>query len=42
MSAGAHLDEITHPGRPELHEVADGVFAYVQPTAPGGSTTPAS
>jgi cyclase len=31
MSTGAHLDEITRPGRPELHEVADGVFAYVQP-----------
>ncbi|MQA08944.1 MAG: MBL fold metallo-hydrolase [Pseudonocardiaceae bacterium] len=23
--------DITHPGRPELQEVADGVFAYVQP-----------
>ena len=31
MSTGTHLDEITRPGRPELHEVADGVFAYVQP-----------
>jgi cyclase len=23
--------EITTPGRPETHEVSDGVFAYVQP-----------
>ena len=32
MSAGHHLvDAITEPGRPETQEVADGVFAYIQP-----------
>ena len=33
MSAGHHhtLDEITVPGRPEVQEIADGVFAYIQP-----------
>jgi cyclase len=32
MSAGYHLvDAITEPGRPETQEVADGVFAYIQP-----------
>ncbi len=25
------MDEITNPGRPEVHEVADGLYAYVQP-----------
>ncbi len=32
MSSGPDgADEITRPGRPELHEVADGIFGYVQP-----------
>ncbi len=32
MSSGTSvLDEITEPGRPQVQEVADGVFAYIQP-----------
>jgi hypothetical protein len=32
MSSGpGHDREITTPGRPETVEVADGVYAYVQP-----------
>ena len=32
MSVGHRLvDEITEPGRPQVQEVADGVFAYIQP-----------
>lgn len=32
-SAAEHADEITTPGRPETVEVADGIYAYVQPDA---------
>ena len=32
MSSGPeHADEITVPGRPQTVEVADGVYAYIQP-----------
>ena len=32
MSSGPEYpSEITRPGRPQVHEVSDGVFAYVQP-----------